>query len=132
MAFDFFTMASLESFQYPHELFRDLLEMEEITPAVRNRTDLPEAIRTAYSRDQRPAGSSTRFPWFPRRFHGDAYPLSGGTLEITQPVGQIEIVYPETRILETEKQGGKTIVKLPEFTLQQIIICGKGGKGVSA
>ena len=131
MAFDFFTMASLESFQYPHELFRDLLEMEEITPAVRNRTDLPEAIRTAYF-ETKDSWIIHQISMVPKRFHGDAYPLSGGTLEITQPVGQIEIVYPETRILETEKQDGKTIVKLPEFTLQQIIICGKGGKGVSA
>lgn len=106
MAFDFFTMASLESFQYPHELFRDLLEMEEITPAVRNNTDLPEAIRTAYF-ETKDSWIIHQISMVPKRFHGDAYPLSGGTLEITQPVGQIEMVYPRIPDSGNRKTGWK-------------------------
>ena len=126
MAFDFFTMASQESYQYPHELFQDLLEMEAITPAVQNKTNLPEAIRTAYF-ETADSYIIHQISMVPKRFHGDAYPLSGGTVEIKAPVKQAELVYPEARILETEYRDGKTIVILPEFTLQQILICRKEG-----
>ena len=126
MAFDFFTMASQESYQYPHELFQDLLEMEAITPAVQNKTNLPEAIRTAYF-ETADSYIIHQISMVPKRFHGDAYPLSGGTVEIKAPVKQAELVYPEARILETECRDGKTIVSLPEFTLQQILICRKEG-----
>lgn len=124
MAFDFFTMASLETFQYPHELFADLVAMEKLSPALRNITELPEVIRTAYFETD-----STyiihQISMIPKRFHGDAFPVSGGTLEIHTPVKHAGLVYPEAKALELHTENGKTVISLPDFTLQQIIVCEK-------
>lgn len=124
MAFDFFTMASLESFQYPHELFADLIAMEKLSPALRNITELPEVIRTAYFETD-----STyiihQISMVPKRFHGNAFPVSGGTLELHTPVKHAGLVYPEPKALELHAENGKTVISLPDFTLQQIIVCEK-------
>lgn len=124
MAFDFFTMASLESFQYPHELFADLIAMEKLSPALRNITELPEVIRTAYFETDK-TYIIHQISMIPKRFHGDAFPVSGGTLELHAPVKHARLVYPESKSLELHTENGKTVISLPDFTLQQIIVCDK-------
>lgn len=124
MAFDFFTMASLESFQYPHELFADLIAMEKLSPALRNITELPEVIRTAYFETDK-TYIIHQISMIPKRFHGDAFPVSGGTLELHAPVKHAGLVYPESKSLELHTENGKTVISLPDFTLQQIIVCDK-------
>ena len=124
MAFDFFTMASLDSFQYPHELFSDLLKHEKITPAVRNITETPDVIRTAYFETE-DSYIIHQISMVPKRFHGDAFPVSGGTLELDRTISQAELVYPECATLEQHMENNKTVISLPAFSLQQIIVCKK-------
>ena len=124
MAFDFFTMASQESFQYPNELFADLLELAGIVPTVQNLTDIPDIIRTAYF-ETKDSYIIHQISMMPKRFHGDVCPVSGGTLEFKVPVEQAKIVYPEPAALKMDSIDGRTTVALPDFTLQQIIVCKK-------
>lgn len=124
MAFDFFTMASLDSFQYPHELFSDLLKHEKITPAVRNITETPDVIRTAYFETE-DSYIIHQISMVPKRFHGDAFLVSGGTLELDRTISQAELVYPECATLEQHMENNKTVISLPAFSLQQIIVCKK-------
>lgn len=124
MAFDFFTMASQESFQHPHSLFKDLVTMENIRPALFNNTETPDIIRTAYFE----TGHSYivhQISMVPKYFHGDTIPVNGGTLELTGAVSEAELVYPEKKSLEIHTEGDKTIVQLPAFSLQQMIVCKK-------
>lgn len=124
MAFDFFTMASSESFQYPHELFADMIKRERITPAVRNITDTPDLIRTAYFETE-DSYIIHQISMLPKRFHGDALPVSGGILELDRKLTRAEQVYPESVLLEYQVKNNKTVISLPDFTLQQMIICKK-------
>lgn len=124
MAFDFFTMASSESFQYPHELFADMIKRERITPAVRNITDTPDLIRTAYFETE-DSYIIHQISMLPKRFHGDALPISGGILELDRKLTRAEQVYPESVLLEYQVKNNKTVISLPDFTLQQMIICKK-------
>lgn len=124
MAFDFFTMASSESFQYPHELFADMIKRERITPAVRNITDTPDLIRTAYFETE-DSYIIHQISMLPKRFHGDALPVSGGILELDRKLTRAEQVYPESVLLEYQVKNNKTVISLPAFTLQQMIICKK-------
>lgn len=124
MAFDFFTMASMDTFQHPNALFQDLLSMEKIIPVVQNLTDIPDIIRTAYFETDE-FYSVHQISMMPKRFHGNTVPVSGGILKLQSPVEEVKLVYPEERILESEVKDGVTTVKLPEFTSQQMILCRK-------
>lgn len=124
MAFDFFTMASEETFQHPNALFQDILEMESISPVIKNITDIPDILRTAYFETD-DFYSVHQVSMMPKRFHGNAVPVSGGILRLQVPVHEVRLVYPEERVLEAELVDGITTVKLPEFTSQQLIICKK-------
>lgn len=124
MAFDFFTMASQEVFQHPKALFKDLLAMEDITPAIQNITDIPDIIRTAYfENDNRYVIHQVSM--MPKRFHGNAVSVSGGVLRIQAPVSEVRLVYPEEKILRAETVDGVTTVELPAFASQQMIVCRK-------
>ena len=61
----------------------------------------------------------------PKRFHGNAFPVNGGTLEFHTPVKHARLVYPEPKALDLHAENGKTVISLPDFTLQQIIVCEK-------
>lgn len=124
MAFDFFTMASSESFQYPHELFTDIIKMEKITPAVRNITETPDVIRTACFETE-DSYIIHQISMLPKRFHGDAPPVSGGILELDRKISHAGLVYPESVPLEHQVKNNKTVISLPAFTLQQMIVCKK-------
>lgn len=123
-AFDFFTMASQESFQYPHEIFADILLAERIQPPVRNKTAVPEILRTAYFETQNEY-IVHQISMIPKRFHGNITPVSGGCLEFPFPLQQAELVYPCHEVLEVQCENENTIVSLPSFDLQQIIVCKK-------
>lgn len=124
MAFDFFTMASLESFQYPNELFEDLLKLADINPVIRNITKTPDIIRTAYFETE-DSYIIHQISMMPKRFHGDACPVSGGVLELNVPVKEARLVYPENTMLEVSQTDGRTVIALPDLTLQQMILCKK-------
>lgn len=124
MAFDFFTMASLESFQHPHSLFGDLIAMEHIRPVLHNNTEIPDIIRTAYFETE-DSYIIHQISMIPKLFHGDVFPISGGTLELSPKISAAKLVYPEKLSLKIDTEGSKTIIKLPEFSIQQIIVCEK-------
>ncbi len=125
MAFDFFTMASLESFQHPHSLFSDLIAMEHVVPVLRNHTDTPDIIRTAYFETE-DSYIIHQISMIPKSFHGDAFPISGGTLELNKRISEAKLVYPESISLKVNEESDKAFIKLPQFTIQQIIVCKKG------
>lgn len=124
MAFDFFTMASQDIFQYPNDLFGDLLSMENITPVIRNITDIPEIIRTAYFETDE-FYIVHQVSIMPKRFHGNTVPVSGGILKLRTPITDIQMIYPEKKTLKSEMADGVTTVNLPEFNSQQVILCRK-------
>ena len=124
MAFDFFTMVSLETFQYPHDLFYDLITSKQIRPAIRNKTETPDIIRTAYF-ETADSYIVHQISMIPKQFHGDVFPISGGILELNVPVSKAKLVYPEEQTLEVHSEEKRTRIHLPEFTLQQIIVCKK-------
>lgn len=124
MAFDFFTMASQDTFQHPNDLFKDLLAMENITPVVQNITDIPNILRTAYFETEN-SYIIHQVSMMPKHFHGNTVPVSGGVLKIQQPIQEVRLIYPEEITLKTEVIGSITTVKLPEFTSQQMILCQK-------
>ena len=124
MAFDFFTMVSLETFQYPHDLFYDLITSEQIQPEIQNKTETPDIIRTAYF-ETADSYIVHQISMIPKQFHGDVFPISGGILELNVPVSEAKLVYPEEQTLEVHSEEKRTRINLPEFTLQQIIVCKK-------
>lgn len=124
LAFDFFTMASQESFQYTNELFTDILSTEEIKPVVQNITEASHIVRTAYF-ETKDAYIIHQISMVPKQFHGNIAPVNAGCLELSVPIKRADLVYPDTRELEILSENNKTIIPLPEFTLQQIIVCKK-------
>lgn len=124
MAFDFFTMASQETFQHPHSLFADIIAMEGISPILRNKTETPEIIRTAYF-EKPDSYIIHQISMVPKQFHGDAVPVDGGILEVSSKISQAELVYPVKATLDIHTTEHGCTVALPAFTLQQIILCKK-------
>ncbi len=124
MAFDFFTMATIETFRHPHTLFRDIMRMEQITPVVQNITELPEIIRTAYFETDE-TYTIHQISVIPKQFHGNAVSVPGGSIKIQLPIKEAKLVYPEERILETTVTDGITTIELPFFSIQQMIVCQK-------
>lgn len=123
-AFDFFTMAAAETYRYTDDLFRQLIDRCNITPSIRNITDTPLMLRTAFFENNEEY-IIHQISMLPKQFKGQAFPISGGSLEITSNISSAEIVYPNKKSLEIIKADDKTIVVLPAFSLQQMIICKK-------
>lgn len=124
MAFDFFTMASIESFQHPHDLFQNLLRMENIVPVIQNLTDIPDIIRTAYFETDEQY-IVHQVSTMPKHFHGNTVPVSGGILKLQGSVQEARLVYPEEKTLTCKTTDGVTCIELPTFTSQQMIVCHK-------
>lgn len=124
LAFDFFTMASAEGFRHPYSLFQDLICMEHVKPVLHNRTETPDMIRTAYFETE-DSYIIHQISTLPKQFHGHLSPVNGGSLEFQRKISQAEVVYPEKKELEICADADGTIVRLPEFSLQQIIVCKK-------
>lgn len=123
-AFDFFTMATIETFRHPHSLFRDIMEMEHITPVIQNITELPEIIRTAYFETDE-TYTVHQLSMIPKQFHGNTVPVSGGCIKIQTPVKEAKLVYPEEKTLKVTVEDNVTTVELPDFTIQQMIVLKK-------
>ncbi|MGL6200627.1 MAG: alpha-L-fucosidase [Lachnospiraceae bacterium] len=123
-AFDFFTMASQEEFQYPKGIFSDILKFENISSVVRHITDYPDVIRTAYFETET-TYIIHMVSMIPGQFHGTSLSIDSGYLEFNVPISGAEIVYPRIGHLELEEQNGHVTVPLPSFSLQQIIVCRK-------
>lgn len=124
MAFDFFTMASSDSFEYPHELFTDLIEKEQIRALVKNTISTPDIVRTAYFETEN-SYIIHQISMLPKRFHGDVHAVKSGILSFQTPVKNAKLVYPQHQELDVQTRDNETTVILPAFTLQQMIVCEK-------
>ena len=122
LAFDFFTMAGTEKYNYTNDLFADLLAKSSIHPPLRHRTDTPDMIRTAFFETET-AYIIHQISMLPKRFHGDTPPIPAGEILFQNPVASAKLVYPEQQSLALSENG--TCAALPPLTLQQIIWCEK-------
>lgn len=130
LAFDYFTMSARETFRDSADFFGDLLRFLDIRPAVRNRTDTPHLLRTAFFEEE-DCFQIHQLSTIPNRYQGETIPVDGGTLAFASPVYEACTVYPEHRKLRVTENRGIWHVELPAFTQQQMIICKKGEKDLS-
>ncbi|MEG0591376.1 MAG: beta-galactosidase trimerization domain-containing protein [Lachnospiraceae bacterium] len=123
-AFDFFTMASIEKFHYTTDLFADILKQDNITPIIHNITNTPDMIRTAFFETE-DSYIIHQISLLPKQFHGNAPFISGGKLQLQRSISEAFVVYPNTEKLTFTTQLHTTLVTVPQFSLQQIIVCKK-------
>lgn len=124
-AFDLFTMAAEGTYRYLPALFHQICSELALTPPVRNLTDIPNILRTAYFS----SGQSCyvhQISTAPHTYKGDAPPISGGILRFAGPIRAARTVYPEEKPLTVEKDGDFWSVALPSFTQQQFIVLDYG------
>ena len=124
LAFDYFTMSAGETYRDSGDFFRDLLRLMAIRPTVRNQTDIPNILRTAYF-EEKDYYQIHQLSTLPNRYQGETSPVSGGTLIFTVPVGKAYTIYPQRQTLPVNEKDGVWELELPAFTQQQMIICEK-------
>lgn len=124
LAFDYFTMSASESYRDTADFFRDLLRILNIRPILKNITDTPNVLRTAFFEED-DCYQIHQISTIPNRCHGETLPVSGGKLLFTVPVRRAYTVYPEKQALTVTEKDGCWEVELPVFKLQQLIICEK-------
>ncbi len=123
-AFDFFTMAASDTYRYTDSLFAQLLRRLDVIPAVQNISGHPLMLRTAFFETSK-TYLIHQISMLPKLFKGQHTPISGGSLVIREPLFSAKVVYPQEQILTVRQADDSYIIELPEFTLQQIIICTK-------
>ena len=124
LAFDYFTMTARETYRDSGDFFRDLVRLLDIRPSLRNATDTPDILRTAYFEEE-DCYQIHQLSTIPNRYQGETLPISGGSIIFTVPIKKACTVYPERRELTVCQKEDTWEVKLPTFTLQQMIICKK-------
>lgn len=124
LAFDYFTMSARETYRDSGDFFRDLLRILDIRPLVRNRTDIPNILRTAFFEEE-DCYQIHQLSTLPNRYQGETMPVDGGSLIFTVPLAEAYTVYPKRRKLAVAEKENAWEVELPAFTQQQIIICKK-------
>lgn len=124
LAFDYFTMSQKETFRDTGDFFRDLLKLLDIRPTVKNVTDIPDILRTAFFEEE-DCYEVHQISTIPNRYHGNTLPVSGGKLLFTRPVSKASVVYPAKADLTVTKTAEGWEVELPSFESQQFIICKK-------
>jgi hypothetical protein len=121
LAFDYFTMVTTEKFRDSYPLFQDVLRLLHVTPAMRNRTEIPEILRTAFF-ETPDTWQIHQVSTLPDHYHGETISVSGGEIRTVLPVTGAEAVYPEKQTLEVEKDKDEFVIKLPSFRLQQFVV----------
>lgn len=123
-AFDFFTMAAQESYRNTADLFKQITDRLQIDPVLRNITDIPDILRTAFFE----TGSCYQIhqvSQLAHQFKGNVTPVSGGLLSVSAPVKEAIVVYPEYRRLPITQNNGKWMIQLPDFNIQQFVLLTK-------
>lgn len=120
-AFDFFTMAAQKTYQDTDALFTDLLNLIGFQPFITNTTELSHIIRTAFFR-QNNSYLVHQISSLPRTYNGEAPAVNGGQLIIQAKITSAKTVYPEEKVLPITFNGTESVIDLPDFTLQQMII----------
>ena len=123
-AFDFFTMAASENFPYTTTLFSDLISLAKITPPLSAKSPSPTMVRTAYFETEK-TYIIHQISQLPKLFAGETALLSENMLIANVPLQCARLVYPVEQALHLEKKDTVTTIALPDFSLQQIIICEK-------
>ena len=124
LAFDYFTMSQRETYRDTPDFFRDLLRILDITPVVKNVTDIPDILRTAFFEEE-DCYQIHQISTIANRYHGQTLPVSGGKLVFTEAISAAELVYPTKQTLTVTKTDNGWEVELPTFESQQFIICKK-------
>ena len=124
LAFDYFTMSQKETYRDTADFFRDLLRILDICPTVKNITDIPDILRTAFFEED-DCYEVHQISTIPNRYHGNTMPVSGGKLLFTKPVSSASVVYPEKMDLDVNRTDEGWEVELPTFESQQFIVCKK-------
>lgn len=124
LAFDYFTMSQKETYRDTADFFRDLLRILDICPTVKNVTDIPDILRTAFF-EKDDCYEVHQVSTIPNRYHGNTMPVSGGKLLFTKPISGASVVYPNKAELDVVKTDEGWEVNLPSFESQQFIVCKK-------
>lgn len=122
-AFDLFSMAADETYQLCNALFPSLLHTAPPAPA-HVRLDAPDVVRNAFTIKADGTWNLHQISQLPKRFGGNACPISGGTLVLpktSDTVPKAELVYPTRQTLLATAVQGTWEIELPDVTLQQII-----------
>ena len=114
-------MVTTEKFRNSYPLFQDVLRLLHVTPAMRNRTEIPEILRTAFF-ETPDTWQIHQVSTLPDHYHGETISVSGGEIRTVLPVTGAEAVYPEKQTLEVEKDKDEFVIKLPPFRLQQFVV----------
>lgn len=123
-AFDFFTMAANETYRHTQPLFHQLIEHLGINPVIRNITEIPNILRTAYfetPEDYYVHQIST----LPHTFRGEISPVNGGVIKVTSPISGAKLVYPTELELAVTEKDGAWYVQLPNVEIQQFAVLKK-------
>ena len=123
-AFDLFTMAAEESYRATGDLFRQITEKLNIKPVLRNITDIPNILRTAYF-EKDDCYQIHQVSLMAHQFKGDVATVSGGVISVSTPVKEAVVIYPEHKTLPITQNGCEWLIQLPDFTIQQFIILKK-------
>ena len=124
LAFDYFTMSQKETYRDTADFFRDMLRILDIRPTVKNITDIPDILRTAFFEEEG-CYEIHQISTIPNRYRGNTMPVSGGKLFFTKPISGAALVYPEKVELDVIKTDEGWEVELPSFESQQFIVCKK-------
>lgn len=123
-AFDLFTMAAAETYRQVQPLFHQIYGKLGVRPVIRNVTDIPHILRTAYFETES-SYYVHQISTLAHEYKGDFTPISGGKLELTVPVRAAKMVYPEAKELSVTEKDGVYTVELPQVSLQQFIVLEK-------
>lgn len=117
-------MAAEESYRATGDLFRQITEKLNIKPVLRNITDIPNILRTAYF-EKDDCYQIHQVSLMAHQFKGDVATVSGGVISVSTPVKEAVVIYPEHKTLPITQNGYEWLIQLPDFTIQQFIILKK-------
>ncbi|MGN0361794.1 MAG: alpha-amylase family protein [Bilifractor sp.] len=124
LAYDYFTMASTGKYRDSYAFFEDLLRILKVAPVMKNETAQKTILRTAFFETEK-TYQIHQISTIAGKYNGEAVPVEGGLLRTSIPVRSAAVVYPEKRELSVEKDGTDYVIRLPELSVQQLIVLEK-------
>lgn len=124
LAYDYFTMSAANTYRDSADFFEDILNILNVQPVMRNETDIPNILRTAFFEEE-DCYQIHQISTLPNRYKGETMPVSGGTLILRTPISGACTVYPDKQEIPVIHENDVWKVTLPAFTQQQMILCRK-------
>jgi len=134
-AFELFGMASLDDYPYLHDLFGSIVALNQRQPGIRLNLD-NDLVRTRFAvKDQQLLVH--QISQLPKRVRGTVPAVRAGRLEIDHTwfeqlfaTSDLECrqVYPVERPVDIECYENRSMIELPDVTIQQIFAIGPKGK----